>query len=205
MQNATRFELTESQAGVGAGDVPHLFRLRQQFLRPIEADVRAAVHRELAPLIANVTAGQRIAITGSSRGISNFTEVVAEAVRALRARGAEPFVVPGMGSHGGATAEGQVAVLNDTHGLNEDSAGCPVQASMDVIQVGTTADRISGLPGSHGPRRRRRVGHQPRQAAHRFHRASRERSVQDARHRTGKSRLALRAFISRLCARIWGR
>ncbi len=143
MQNPTRFELTEHQAGVGAADVPHLFRLRQHFPRPVERDIAAAVHRELAPLIAGVGAGQKIAITGSSRGISNFVEVVAEAVRALREKGAEPFVVPAMGSHGGATVEGQVGVLDDIHGLNENSAGCPIRASMEVVQVGTTA---TGFP-----------------------------------------------------------
>ena len=109
MQNPTRFELTEHQAGVGAADVPHLFRLRQHFPRPVEQDIAAAVHRELAPLIAGVGAGQKIAITGSSRGISNFVEVVAEAVRALREKGAEPFVVPAMGSHGGGTPDGHAS------------------------------------------------------------------------------------------------
>ncbi|MFT5449451.1 MAG: hypothetical protein ACI9DC_004646, partial [Gammaproteobacteria bacterium] len=57
--------------------------------------------------------------------------------------GAEPFVFPGMGSHGGATVEGQVDVLANTHGITEESVGCPIHATMDVVQVGTTA---SGFP-----------------------------------------------------------
>ena len=143
MQIATHFELTEDQAGVGANDAPSVVRIRQSFPRPVEADVTGAVRRELAPLLASVTAGQRIAITGSSRGVANLREVLATAVAMLCERGAEPFLVPGMGSHGGATAEGQRAVLADTHGIDEASVGCPVESSMDVVQVGTTG---TGFP-----------------------------------------------------------
>ncbi len=143
LSNATHFELTDSQAGVGPDDAPRLFRLRQSIPRPVQADIAAAVRRELAPLLARVGAGQRIAVTGSSRGVSNLALVIRECVTALRGKGAEPFVVPGMGSHGGATAEGQVAVLEHTHGITERSVGCPIRSSMEVVQVGTTA---SGFP-----------------------------------------------------------
>jgi hypothetical protein len=138
MLNPTRFLLTEKEAGVGAGDIPALGRIRQAFERPRVEDVEGAVRRELAPLLATVRPGQRIAVTGSSRGISNFLGVIRCCVQALQAAGAEPFVIPGMGSHGGATAEGQVQVLADTHGIDAQSVGCPVEASMDVVQVGTT-------------------------------------------------------------------
>jgi hypothetical protein len=143
MQNTTRFLLTEKEAGVGAGDAPAVFRVRQNFPRPVEDDIPGAVRRELAPLLARVDRGQRIAVTGSSRGISNLRVVLAECVAALREAGAEPFLFPGMGSHGGATAEGQRAVLADTHGVTERSVGCPIHSSMDVVQVGTTA---TGFP-----------------------------------------------------------
>ena len=143
MQNATRFLLDESHAGVGRDDVPAVFRLRQQFPRPAEPDVAAAVRREMAPILANVDAGQRIAVTGSSRGIANLALVVRECVSALREAGAEPFVVPGMGSHGGATPEGQARVLDDTNGITEASVGCPIESSMEVVQIGTTG---SGFP-----------------------------------------------------------
>jgi hypothetical protein len=143
MQIATRFQLTEEQAGIGPQDAPQVVRIRQIFARPREEDVAAAVRRELAPLLGGVAAGQRIAITGSSRGVANFAEVLRTAAAMLREGGAEPFVVPGMGSHGGATAEGQRAVLADTHGITEESVGCPIDSSMDVVQVGTTA---TGFP-----------------------------------------------------------
>ncbi|MGC1442058.1 MAG: hypothetical protein WA888_15740 [Burkholderiaceae bacterium] len=143
MQNPTRFQLTELEAGVGAADAPQLMQIRQQFPRPVEADVAAAVHRELKPLINASLMGKRIAITGSSRGIANLAVVIRECVAALRLVGAEPFVVPGMGSHGGATASGQEGVLRDTNAITTESVGCPIVSSMDVVQVGTTA---TGFP-----------------------------------------------------------
>jgi hypothetical protein len=143
MLNTTRFLLTEKEAGVAAADAPSMLRIRQRFPRPVEQDIEGAVRRELEPLLATVQAGQRIAVTGSSRGISNFARVIRECVSALKARGAEPFVFPGMGSHGGATAEGQIRVLEETHGITEQSVGCPIRSSMDVVQVGTTA---TGFP-----------------------------------------------------------
>ena len=143
MQNASRFLLDDSHAGVGRADAPSVFRLRQQFPRPTEPDLVAAVRREMAPAVAVVTPGQRIAVTGSSRGIANLALVVRECVGALRDAGADPFVVPAMGSHGGATADGQTRVLDHTNGITEASVGCPIESSMDVVQIGTTD---SGFP-----------------------------------------------------------
>jgi UDP-N-acetylglucosamine:LPS N-acetylglucosamine transferase len=88
MLNTTRFLLTEKEAGVAASDAPSMLRIRQQFPRPVEQDIEGAVRRELEPLLAKVQAGQRIAVTGSSRGISNFARVIRECVAALKARGA---------------------------------------------------------------------------------------------------------------------
>ena len=143
MQNATRFLLDTSHAGVGPGDVPALFKLRQRLPRPVEPDLIAAVRREIAPILANVEPGQRIAVTGSSRGIANLAVVVRECVSALRGAGAEPFVVPAMGSHGGATPEGQIRVLEDTNGITEESVGCRIESSMEVVRIGTTG---TGFP-----------------------------------------------------------
>ena len=143
MQNATRFLLDDLHAGVGRDDVPAVFKLRQRFPRPVEPDLVAAVRREMAPILASVESGQRIAVTGSSRGIANLALVVRECVRALRDAGADPFVVPAMGSHGGATPEGQVRVLDDTNGITEESVGCRIESSMEVVRIGTTG---SGFP-----------------------------------------------------------
>lgn len=142
MLNTTRFLLTEKEAGVAAADAPGMVRIRQKFPRPVEEDIEGAVRRELTPFLTNVQAGQRIGITGSSRGISNYLRVIKECVAAIKETGAQPFIFPGMGSHGGATAEGQIDVLANTHGITEDSVGCPVEATMDVVQVGTTASNF---------------------------------------------------------------
>lgn len=138
MKNATRFELTDEVAGVSAGDAPRMVKLTQSFERPVEADVAGAVHREMADIASQDLAGKRIAVTGSSRGIANLDTVVREVVTALRSAGAEPFVIPGMGSHGGATVPGQVDVLANINNITEATVGCPVEATMDVVQVGTT-------------------------------------------------------------------
>ncbi|NKC14049.1 MAG: DUF2088 domain-containing protein [Gammaproteobacteria bacterium] len=143
MQNHTRFQLSHAHAGINAGDAPALFKLRQHFPRPLEEDVENAVRRELAPFLSTIEAGQRIAVTGSSRGIVNFLPVVRTAVAELKAAGAQPFVVPGMGSHGGATAQGQMEVLANTHGMTPASVGCSIHSSMEVVQIGTTA---TGFP-----------------------------------------------------------
>ena len=74
----------------------------------------------------------RIAITGGSRGIADYPAVMRAAVRYIKACGAVPFIVPAMGSHGGATAEGQVEVLKNL-GITEETVGAPIYSSMDVV------------------------------------------------------------------------
>jgi hypothetical protein len=82
-----------------------------------------------------------VAVAIGSRGIRDVAAVVAATVRALRACGAEPFVVPAMGSHGSSEAAGQAQVLADL-GVTEDAVGAPVVATVDTVQVGTT---VSGV------------------------------------------------------------
>jgi hypothetical protein len=142
MNHTQPFQLNEAQSGVDRGDMPRMLKVRQEFPRPVEADLAVAVRRELAPMLPRVRPGQSIAITGSSRGIANLAAVIAESVKALKEAGAQPFVFPAMGSHGGATAEGQIGVLHNA-GISEAAIGCPIRSSMDVIQVGTTA---TGFP-----------------------------------------------------------
>ena len=113
-------------------------------------DVRAAGRDAVGEFadLDSLPAGASIAVTAGSRGIHDFPEMIAGVVEALQARGFEPFVFPSMGSHGGATAEGQREVLADL-GMTEDSLGCPIRSSMDVAEVGTCdgspvyADRLA--------------------------------------------------------------
>ena len=136
------FGLDDHQSGISTGDIPTLMRVRQTFDRPREPDVAAATRREVAPFLAGVRPGQRIAITGSSRGIPNLAVAVREVAAAVREAGGEPFVVPGMGSHGGATAAGQIEVLAN-NGITEETVRAPIRSSMEVIRVGTTS---TGFP-----------------------------------------------------------
>ena len=145
MQNATRFLLDESHAGVGRDDAPAVFRLRQHFPRPVEPDVAAAVRREMAPILANVEAGQPpIAVTGSSRGIANLALVVRTCVSALRRiggrplRGARPWAATAARPPKDRSASSTTPTASPRR-----SVGCRVESSMEVVQIGTTG---SGFP-----------------------------------------------------------
>lgn len=85
--------------------------------------------------------GERVALAVGSRGVATLAPVVAAVVSELRALGAEPFVVPAMGSHGGATAEGQRTVLAG-YGVTEAAVGCPFVSSMDTVLLGATAEGV---------------------------------------------------------------
>jgi hypothetical protein len=81
----------------------------------------------------------RVAVTAGSRGIRDIAAALRAAVAWLRDRGAEPFLVPAMGSHGGATAAGQVTMLAEL-GVSEQTVGCPILSSMEVVELGRLDD-----------------------------------------------------------------
>src|SRR6185503_18502715 len=83
--------------------------------------------------------GARIAVGVGSRGITNLPRIVAAVLDNLKAAGAEPFIIPAMGSHGGATPEGQIEVLA-SYGITESAMSVPIRASLEVRQVGATPD-----------------------------------------------------------------
>jgi hypothetical protein len=124
--------------------LPKLATVEQQFQRPTVSDVSVAVEEALQTrgVLAAVGPGARIAVTAGSRGIVAQAEILAAAVHALTRSGAKPFIIPAMGSHGGATAEGQRAMLEGM-GVTEASTGAPIESSMEVRRIGTTP---SGLP-----------------------------------------------------------
>ena len=107
-------------------------------------DVAGRVREALSSLDlrSRVRPGERVAVTAGSRGISNIATAVRVTVDHVRSLGAEPFIVPAMGSHGGGTAEGQIAMLA-TFGITEESCGCPIDARMDVV---TLAESKLGFP-----------------------------------------------------------
>ena len=83
-----------------------------------------------------VSQGARIAITAGSRGMGGLTELLAGIADAIRECGGQPFVIPAMGSHGGAVAEGQSRIL-ELLGVDEKSVGAPVRAGMETVCLGT--------------------------------------------------------------------
>ena len=111
-----------------------LHKIRQQFDRTRLEDPRAALRPQLAALDAVIQPGSRIAIAVGSRGIGNLALIARELSDYLKARGAMPFVVPAMGSHGGATAEGQADILK-SYGITEAAIGAPVRSSMDAVEL----------------------------------------------------------------------
>src|ERR1044071_6406581 len=82
-------------------------RVRQKFLASKPLDIRAVLEKEFAPLLPQIEAGATVAVGAGSRGISNIATIVRATLDILRAAAARPFVFPAMGSHGGATPEGQ--------------------------------------------------------------------------------------------------
>ena len=116
--------------------LPKMYRVRQHFPEEHILDVRSAVRSEMERLFAGrCLAGQSIAVTAGSRGISHSCEIMEEIIGFFKKQGAFPFVVPSMGSHGGGTPEGQLEMLAHL-GLSPERLGVEFRAEMDVIPIG---------------------------------------------------------------------
>ena len=120
-----------------------LVRVRQNFPKRALEDVAASVREtlEAADWTKQVAAGSRIAIGAGSRGIQNIDVIVKATVDFWKSRDCKPFIVPVMGSHGAATAEGQADVLHH-YGITEEAMGAPIVSSLDVVTVGHTSEGI---------------------------------------------------------------
>ena len=119
--------------------LPRMLRIRQNFAPTPPVDIRATLAVELGKL--HIQKGAKIAVGVGSRGITNLSEIIAEVIAQLRAAGAEPFIIPARGSHGGATPEGQCELLA-SYGVTEEAMGVPIRASLETRQVGATADGV---------------------------------------------------------------
>lgn len=122
--------------------LPKFFRVRQSFPRPVVTDIPATVAAQLSSVVQQDLTGQTVAITVGSRGIANLPAIVRSCVEFFKSRGAKPKLVPAMGSHGGGTAKGQLGVL-ESLGVTEALMGCPIESSMDVIEV---TQAVEGFP-----------------------------------------------------------
>jgi len=124
--------------------LPRMVKVRQTFPATRLDDVPGALRRELVKeeIVRQVKPGMRVAVAVGSRGVADIPTLVRVTVEELKRLGAEPFIIPAMGSHGGATAEGPREVLANL-GVTEASAGCPIRATMDVVEIGRLDN---GLP-----------------------------------------------------------
>ncbi|MGE6610585.1 lactate racemase domain-containing protein [Peribacillus sp. NPDC076916] len=124
--------------------LPKMVKVRQKFRTPQIADVAGEVKKTIkeAGVLSRINEDDRVAIAVGSRGVADLPILVRETVAAVKEAGGNPFIVPAMGSHGGATAEGQIDVLLQL-GISEESVGAPILSSMEVIQLG---ELPNGLP-----------------------------------------------------------
>lgn len=127
--------------------LPRMFRVTQSFPRERIEDVAGETRRQLlnARIKDEIRPGMTVAVTGSSRGIANMNVILREVVAFLKEAGAKPFIIPAMGSHGGATAEGQTQVLN-SYSITEAFCGCPIRSSMETVHLGDVTDNGEVLP-----------------------------------------------------------
>lgn len=126
--------------------IPQMVRVRQRFQHPQPIDVREAIQRQFneKQALATVKPGNTVAITVGSRGISNQPLAVKTIVELVRATGGVPFLIPAMGSHAGATAEGQKAMLLGM-GFDEETVGAPIHSSMETVFLGKTESGLDVL------------------------------------------------------------
>src|SRR5437867_2673469 len=122
---------------------PKLFRLRQVFDGARTDDPRTATIAALnsVPAATFIRRGMRVAVGVGSRGISNYDVIVRAVCEELKRLGAEVFIVPAMGSHGGATDAGQLDVLAH-YGITEQSMGVPIRSSMEVVELGRAGEFV---------------------------------------------------------------
>lgn len=127
-----------------ATQLPKMVKVRQildhSHIDP--TDIPQLVQEQLEPMRSRIRPGMRVAITCGSRGVANVAIITKSIVDFVKSCGGNPFVFPAMGSHGGATAEGQRGILTG-YGVTESFLGCPILATMEVVQVGETEE---GMP-----------------------------------------------------------
>jgi len=124
-------------------NLPRFVLARQSFPNRAISDIRKHVQAELSEsgIASRLPKGATIAIGVGSRGISNIGTIVKAVVDFWKEQGARPFIIPAMGSHGAATAEGQADVLAH-YGIHEATMGAPVVSSLDVVSLGETPEGI---------------------------------------------------------------
>lgn len=124
--------------------IPKMVKVRQNFDSQFEENVPDAVIKQMMrpEITQQIRSGMKIAITCGSRRIDNIALILKTIVAYCKMHGAEPFIFPAMGSHGGSTAQGQYEICH-SYGVTEEFCGCPICSSMEVVEIAKTE---SGLP-----------------------------------------------------------
>jgi hypothetical protein len=177
--------------------LPDFFKIKQAFEAPAVEDAGFATRAALAQLPAAkfIRRGMKVAVGAGSRGITDYDLILRTVCQDLKGLGAEVFIVPAMGSHGGATAEGQLKLLASS-GIIESTMGVPLRSSMEVVELGRTGqftvyqdrnasgadaivlvNRIKPHTDFHGPiesglMKMAAIGFGKQKGAHQFHQAS---------------------------------
>ena len=122
---------------------PKMYHLKQKFGGSVLKDIPGEVAAQLQSIgiAENVKPGETVAITVGSRGINNIFAITKAVVDEFKRLGLKPFIVPAMGSHGGATGPGQKEVVAH-YGITEESVGCPIKSDMDVVEVARSKEGI---------------------------------------------------------------
>src|SRR5215213_5839338 len=125
------------------GTFPRWAKVRQELDATEVGDVAEAVAREFTrPEVTKaIGPGTRVCLTAGSRGIDKIDRVLKAAVNEVRRLGGEPFIIPPMGSHGGATAEGQLDLLAH-YNITPATMGCEIRSSMETVELGVVEDEI---------------------------------------------------------------
>ena len=134
--------MSKSKKMLASHSIPKVAKVRQTFNNDLLEDVEGTLLRGLEETCAPIKPGARIAITCGSRGIDQYALLIKTVVSFVKSKGGQPILIPSMGSHGGATAEGQEEVLR-RYGITAESVGAPVVSSMEVCEIGRTE---KGLP-----------------------------------------------------------
>lgn len=123
--------------------IPPLCKVHRRLPEGNPVDIEKSMRRPWQELgLANKVQGKQIAIGVGSRGVAEIRHITRCLVNLIRAAEGDPFVIPAMGSHGGATADGQIEILG-SRGVSETTIGCPVRATMDTVVLGQTKSGLA--------------------------------------------------------------
>lgn len=125
-------------------EFPAFFKIEYALCRDSISDISGSVRKSLTRenTISRIKKGDRVAIAAGSREIKNLDYILFTLAEELKKRGAEPFIFPAMGSHGGATAEGQLEILR-SYGITEAAMQVPIYSSMETVEVGKTGKGLA--------------------------------------------------------------